>query len=199
MRTLTIMLALALVLSVGAVAQEYIMNGDFESSSDGWLFGGGMAIQGAGAWSIPFTPGGTESEWAGLITSWGASAATAEQMAFAENGNYTLSFAYYLGAHHAGDIRVVDMQVFFNDVVVFNQSQNSTGGWAGDFAWQFASIPVTVTGDIGKVNIQMNSHWAEWSWLGVDDVSLTPVVPEPASMLALGAGLVGLLGFRRRK
>jgi hypothetical protein len=52
-------------------------------------------------------------------------------------------------------------------------------GWNGTF-----------TGAVDNITFGFNGTYTTYNF---------EVVPEPASMLALGSGLIGLLGLRRRK
>jgi hypothetical protein len=52
-------------------------------------------------------------------------------------------------------------------------------GWNGTF-----------TGAVDNITFGFNGAYTTYNF---------EVVPEPASMLALGSGLIGLLGLRRRK
>jgi hypothetical protein len=48
---------------------------------------------------------------------------------------------------------------------------------------------------------QQNVHLRgeRFYWHPIDRLDIYEVVPEPASLMALGVGLAGLLGLRRRK
>ena len=200
-----ILVALALVFALSSVAcANLIINGGFEEGSNGWLINGASVLN-EGDWSVPISPNG--GKWGGTVNSWTGDwvnpSGTFNQLVICPNGDYNLTFDYYLGAHHGDAGRPVGIRVLVNGVNVFEQWQESGSGWSGDFAWQTATIPVTIdNGDPGfdgwaDIMFEHHCHFAEWSWVGVDGVSLT-AVPEPCTMLALAAGF-GALAIRRRK
>ena len=78
-----------------------------------------------------------------------------------------------------------------------------------DFSWDFADIGWTVVGlvDInhdGTLNIRVEpvrgDFYLDWSTINAHgDNGDAPPVPEPATMLLLGSGLIGLAGLGRKK
>jgi len=76
----------------------------------------------------------------------------------------------------------------------------SLGQTSGSGIWGSDTLAVTLTQDYDVViAVFASSAWSGSGGLrGIDNVSLTAPVPEPATMLLLGAGLLGLAGFRKR-
>jgi probable HAF family extracellular repeat protein len=94
-------------------------------------------------------------------------------------------------------------------------------GWALNADWQRRAFRWTAAGDMEDLNTTYTSlltngsvlkdataisadgrYIVGWGWnaaAGRDEAFLLVIVPEPASLLALGAGLVGLLLRRRSK
>jgi hypothetical protein len=65
----------------------------------------------------------------------------------------------------------------------------------------FSNAPLTSWGTVQTVEVNLGFGWQNVgpAQLSISAWSLERPVPEPASLLALGSGLVGLLNLRRRK
>lgn len=65
----------------------------------------------------------------------------------------------------------------------------------------FSNTPLTSWGTVQTVEVNFGFGWQNVgpAQLSISSWSLERPVPEPASLLALGSGLVGLLNLRRRK
>lgn len=200
-KTLLAVLISVLVLSTGAYAQAQIFNGDFEfeDPAAGWNLTGGASVMAPGAWSVPIHSG----NFAGLVTSWSgdwaAPSGTAQQAVYGMSpGMQMLLFDYYIGVRSGDAWRTAGIKVKVNGVEVFSEINNAEVQWSGYFPWKTAAVPVTITGDSADIVFEYHAHFAEWSWLAVDNVEFG-VIPEPGSMLALAGGLAGFAGMIIRR
>lgn len=108
---------------------------------------------------------------------------------FAEAGDYTLSFWYKARTNTPNDNGIDFSIAGFSGSI--NEVLSDTPDWV--------NITMDFTATVGNHNLQFMATGLENSLGGfIDDVSIAPV-PEPATMLLLGFGLIGLAGVSRKK
>ena len=185
--------ALALVGLVASTASAGIVNGNFASGLTGWGTSGQAEIHNPGDFGIPASPSG--GPFAGAITSWGGNWGGPQGMIMQNVtgllGPQTLTGEIYAAAH-SGDLwRNTAIEVVWNGSVVASLARDGSQSWAADFPWVSFTAPVTATGSDMLV-VQWTAHFAEWTWMGVDNLAITP---EPASIVLLG---LAALFIRRR-
>lgn len=198
MKRLLVVLAV-LALSTAASAQG-VLNGTFDAGLFGWTQTGGDGIHSPGDFGMPASPSG--GPYVGAISSWGGNwngpYGSVVQMVNWTGGGL-LSGELYAGAHSGDAWRNCSVEVLWNGTVVASKAQDADPvKWASNFEWSTFSAPITGIGS-NELKVQWNVHFAEWTWVGADNLQV--VVPEPGSMLALLSGMIGLggLAVRRRK
>lgn len=77
----------------------------------------------------------------------------------------------------------------------------SNGNGLETVTWDDATISAAISGDsaVETYTIDLvDTAGGGWGWVGMDDITITGVVPEPSSMVLFGLGAIGLLAKRRR-
>lgn len=208
------------LLTFASHAQGLIVNGGFETpiSNNTWGFNPTTwsASQTFGGWTVEFgqvdivntpysglVPAHQGNQWIDL--NGGSRGAIYQNFTVSVDGLYRLQFAmngnYSAGFHY--DRRSVRVEILQGPRVVFQQDYTHfyNGLLASDAQlWITHSDVINLSADTYTLRIESLEFRAALANYGpaVDDIQLD-LVPEPASMIALGTGLASLLGFRRRR
>lgn len=207
-------LGFAAVLITSANANNLITNGSFENGSYSFNGGGGeslgvgstvmtgwtvvtaelAAIENGDAYGMVAQDGNISLDLTGYHDSspYGGVEQTISTVA---GQTYTLQF--YIGAqNNSGSYAApVSINASINGGTATTFYNNSTGSGQ---QWVLASQSFVATGTSTTIDLIGNSS-AGGQYIGLDNVSVTQSVPEPNSIAALGCGLLGLIGLKKRK
>lgn len=208
----TIVLAMAMMVVLSSAAQATLLsNAGFESpggEGDNWKCPTDWATDGTAAATgqTNYAIAAYEGDWVFTVDQWGGGSAdawgyAAQDVTTALNTGDTATLNMYIAtdADYTGSAKA--KLEFLNDAdVVLGTALSSSYG--ADTPWTLATASGLVPDGTVKLNAYALSEnmgiGSKSAYFDAADLTVTPI-PEPTSLLLLGSGLIGLLGFAWRK
>lgn len=177
--------ATGITMSAGSAKAELIINGGFETGNfAGWTQGGNLGF--TGVTGAPYNNSGAFGAFMGPIGSLGMLSQTFASVPGAtgyamEASNLNLS---------KSNINIDSFTMSFNGNTIYT---------ADDDAFPYTDLSFIVPAGAGPTQTLTFSFRHDSSFYGLDDVSMTAIVPEPMSMAIFGGvAVAGIVGIRRR-
>jgi hypothetical protein len=181
---------------------------DFASGSSGitgWTVVGaatGVSIVSGSAISAGISlPAESGAQWLDL-TGDGANGKEGVEQTFATTAGTLYTVSFWVGnvnnpASGNGTSSTVDVLLGGVGGTSLLAATNASAG-STTLTWEQFTTTFTATGATSTLDF-INADPASDGLNGLDNVSVNPAVPEPSTLLLLGSGSLGLLGWARRK